>query len=139
MVLATDLAAHFGFIEKLRLLKKESSAGPSTPDSRMEISKDDESARGVGKVIVDSKIILKIAIKLSDIGHCAKVSFFRTADAISNYLFVTMHASIFCSPSMFLCEKKYFGISRPNFHVIPDSASTSQVVSPCCRGISYAG
>ena len=49
LVLATDLAAHFGFVEKLKL-------------------------RGEGGAAsnVDNIVAMKIAIKISDIGHCAK-------------------------------------------------------------------
>ena len=56
LVLATDLAAHFGFVEKLKL-RGGDRAGTTT---------------GTTGTNVDNIVAMKIAIKISDIGHCAK-------------------------------------------------------------------
>ena len=82
LVLATDLAAHFGFIEKLKLTTRDHNVlsgighgnrnpGYSTSADYVEI----QLAQGLMSVQarnVDNITAMKIAIKLSDIGHCAK-------------------------------------------------------------------
>ena len=94
LVLATDLAHHFPFVEKLKLLHgqmMDRNARPSSSSSlkstgetsvksqttvdRARVS-DDASTSGLRQLSrcdnIDNMMAMKIAIKLSDIGHCAK-------------------------------------------------------------------
>ena len=85
LVLATDLAAHFGFVEKLKLTTSVGTGKRGVRSSSAGSSKTKEKAKkqqqyqnhvdlqlSLRASNVDNMTVMKIAIKLSDIGHCAK-------------------------------------------------------------------
>ena len=89
LVLATDLANHFPFVEQLKLLHGQMMARNASESMRIsrkdtqssgaiELSEDESSVSGtVLRQLsrcsnIDNMMAMKIAIKLSDIGHCAK-------------------------------------------------------------------
>ena len=85
LVLATDLAHHFGFVEKLKLTTSVGTGKRGVRSSSAGSSKTKEKAKkqqqyqnhvdlqlSLRASNVDNMTVMKIAIKLSDIGHCAK-------------------------------------------------------------------
>ena len=67
LVLATDLKDHFSFIESLNTMHTMSKA---SSESSSETGEGDGSASAAVKV--GANILAKIAIKMADLGHCAK-------------------------------------------------------------------
>ena len=69
LVLATDLAHHFGFVEKLKLTTTDHSTGfRGSSGSTNERQKYVDMQLSLGAQNVDNMTVMKIAIKLSDIG-----------------------------------------------------------------------